>query len=146
MNMPQFESISVCGKRGGGFHAVLLCCLVCTMLTAMTSSLDVYPWSGKDFLDRSQEILDNLRNNMGLDVVGEDILAAIQSAPNRELIARNLEGTEFAVRISNPKDQEIKKRSELEELRYNSALLNKKLEGLCSVMAVDYWNYEWCHR
>ena len=136
--------MSVCGRRP---EVAALLLLLCCAVFLVSTSLDVYPWVGKDFLDRSQEILDGLRSNMGLDVIGEEILAAIQSAPNQELIAKNLEGTEFSVKIANTKElEQTKKKNELDELRYNPTLLSKRLEGLCSVMAIDYWNYEWCHR
>lgn len=118
------------------------------------SAIDVYPWGTKDYYDRSDEILDTLRKNMVLDIVGDSIRIPFLSGKDRneeqiydgEMHVKNQQGTEFVASLSSSKKENEKKKLEADALLVNAGHLAKKFDGLCSVLPIDYWNYEWCHR
>jgi hypothetical protein len=102
----------------------------------------IYPWD-ESFDDRSEKLLQQIREKLQLDLVGDTILKDLDEVPNNELIIRNLEGIPFIakVKVEDPNDL----RTQFAYL-YDEKQLSSKFDGLCTVLPLEYWNYEWCHR
>jgi len=92
--------------------------------------------------DRAEDILSALRSRMELDISDKNVLNAFNNAPQNELLLNNLEAIPLAVRIKTGKD--AKKYNQ--DYLYDANALSAMLEGTCSALGGEYWNYEWCHR
>jgi hypothetical protein len=144
--------------------ALIQALVLAFLVNDVRSALDLYPWGSKDYYDRSDELLASLRKNMVLEIVGDAIKSPFLLSPSltssspsetttnaapvydREMLVKNHEGAEFVITVSTAAKENEKKKKEAQALLLNPDYLNKKLDGFCSVLPMDYWNYEWCHR
>ncbi|RYH05468.1 hypothetical protein EON65_44615, partial [archaeon] len=115
-----------------------------SLIVRVNGGVENYPWSNRDIEDHAEEILENLRKSMTLNVIGEAALKGIKEAENQELYIRNLEGVLFKAVILP--EEPAAPEEHLQEELYDYNALARKLEGWCSVLPAEYWNYEWCFR
>jgi hypothetical protein len=111
-------------------------------------AIDIYPWgTSEDYLDRSQKILDTIRRNLGLEVEPELISNMEFEGDTETFYINNRENKlfEFDV-IKNDRKNMIEEKDALMQYNYDANLLHSMLEGVCAIMPIDYWTYEWCHR
>lgn len=101
----------------------------------------MYPWGKGSLADRQEDILDALRENTFLDVK-EEILPS--QLANGTMYLRNLEGQTHEIKTQDYNHQQGK-RIEIPVITDANAV-SKALEGVCAVLPIQYWNYEWCHR
>jgi len=113
-----------------------------SLVTVLPSSLSVYPWDDS-LQERSFEILSHLRDNLQLDIIGETIPKAFDNLPNNEIFIRNLEGVPFSAKMKSADSVDFKSQY---SFLYDEEKLAARFEGICSVLPIEYWNYEWCHR
>jgi hypothetical protein len=126
------------------------------------TSYDVFPWgSQKDVLDRSDDILESLRNDMHLNIFEKVIPKAL--LPNNKHIddveinndigimyMKNLEGQRFSSFIKQFKPDKMynynnNKKIYSTEL-YDIDALTNSLNDMCTFLSGSWWNYEWCHK
>ena len=105
-------------------------------------TVSVYPWSG-NYEERNIDILNQLRGQLQIDITSETIPLTFQLERNEEFIVRNLQGIPFSAKIKKEDPEDF--RSQFDYL-FDERKLSAKLEGICSVLPLEYWNYEWCHR
>ena len=119
------------------------CCVIATLLlfTYSAFALDIYPWGDADFDERVDDLLDSMRKNTHLSVY-TDILEKTPLTDGGHLLIKNLEGNTFSASLLSSDVPH----SEYESLIRNAPALANILNEHCTVMAANYWNYEWCHR
>eukprot|EP01031_Cornospumella_fuschlensis_P025260 gene25260-30504_t len=115
-----------------------------SLAIGINGGVENYPWSNRNVEDHAEEILEKLRKSMTLNVVGDAAVRAIKESENQELHIRNAEGVLFKAVIFP--DEPVTEGSSQQEELYDYNVLASKLEGWCSVLPAEYWNYEWCFR
>lgn len=105
-------------------------------------SLDIYPWNKETHKERTDYLLQVLRDNVELDISEESMLTAMGSAA---LSLKDTAGDTWVARIAK---EEVtgEQNDEDENDIFSAQILSSKLNSICAVLPSDYWNYEWCHR
>ena len=97
-----------------------------------------FPWNG-DYESRSKEILELMKNDMTVAFKADHVPLVIQ---NGGIIkATNSSGDILEIGIQK---EIVEEESSLELTSIDS--YNILLDGYCTIMLNNWWNYEWCYR
>ena len=98
-----------------------------------------FPWNG-NYESRSKEILELMKNDMSVAFKSDRIPYVIQ---NGDIIkATNGSGNILEIGIQKEKIEETLKPLQLTSIDSYNILL----DGFCTIMLNNFWNYEWCYR
>lgn len=115
---------------------------------------DMYPWGAGKFEDRQEDILEEMRRNLVLDVKKEIIpdhfLYPDPDDNDTPVYLSNSEGFHFLIQLETKNDTVSSgpptNNNVLSEGITNRRILIKSLKGLCAFHNKEYWSFEWCHR
>jgi hypothetical protein len=104
-----------------------------------------YPFSHDDLNPRQENILNTLRDQMRLMVYEDTLPGELFEPTLGEMRLRNMEGQLFSASLMQPKVKAPFVPRSQPELT-DAKLLSKMLKGFCSILPMEYWAIEWCHR
>lgn len=127
---------------------VSLFVVVAIALEFAAASLSFYPWGEKNHKQRNDDLLAVLRKNPGLETSEQTILEKFYN--NSAMLLIDSTENNWIVRSEPTADSNLSSEVEGEDDKdddiFNLEAIHKKLQNYCSVLPIDYWNYEWCHQ
>lgn len=113
-------------------------------------AISFYPWGERDHKKRNEDLLSALRNNLGLETSEASIIKRLENSSTTGYLIRDGAENTWIAHLSDESDdgQEDLDSDEdsAEDDIFNHQVLYSKLKNLCSILPLDYWNYEWCHQ
>lgn len=122
--------------------------LLLAMILPGWAAVSFYPWGERDHKKRNEHLLSALKNNLGLETSEPSIIASFANASTAGVLLRGVAAS-WVARLAtddedDTEDNETFTGEEDEEL--DPEAISNELRGVCSVLPIDYWNYEWCHK
>lgn len=103
-----------------------------------------YVFGKKSYDDRQDEILNQMRRSMFLDVKGDIIPKDFHAGD--PLYINNLEGRQFRIDIDPIEKFHMKDELEAKKPITDAEGFMRTLRGLCLPLHRGWWSYEWCSR
>lgn len=119
----------------------LLVFLCTSFLCVLAGIENNYPWDS-NYETRNEELLSSLRDDLYLDISDSeyvnDLFAQYEAAS-----IRNVDGEIYICSIRN-EELSTKSIADSKGEQFKDTL--RALKGVCTVVHLGWWNYEWCHR
>lgn len=127
---------------------IVLGLLLGTVLPCCWAAVSFYPWGERDHKKRNEHLLSALKNNLGLETSEPSIIASFANASTAGVLMKGAAASWVARLATDDEDDneegEIFNGEEEDEL--DPEVISNELRSVCSVLPIDYWNYEWCHK
>lgn len=114
-------------------------------VSSVFAVITFYPWGDTDHKKRNEELLSALRGNLGLETSEQVIIDAFSNSTSGFMIKDAAENTWIAHMMIPEAENDEDEEDDLQDDIFNAQTLNQKLQSFCSILSLDYWNYEWCH-